>query len=103
MSNQKESDQKTGELEDGFLHLLLPSRRIIHQFISYDSHIWTTQQTHSQNIISQKVFFFWLLVPNPNIRTLGKVVGLSVKHTETEGRINDQLRRCTMQTCKTCS
>ena len=65
MSNQKESDQETGELEDGFLHLLLPSRRSIHQFISYDSHIWTTQQTHSQNITSKKVFFFLVVGSKP--------------------------------------
>ena len=48
MSNQKESDQETGELEDGYLHILIPSRRSISQFISDDSHIWTLQQAISQ-------------------------------------------------------
>jgi len=56
--------------------------------------------TNNLKILFTKKKIFGLLVPNPNVQTLGKVVGLSVKHTETEGRINEQLRRCTMQSAK---
>ena len=71
-------------LEEAFLNL--------YQMIPIFGHY----NKQSQNIINKK-FFLGCWFQTPNVQTLGKVVDLSVKHTETEGRINEKLRRCTMQ------